>query len=54
MVKKGRADMWWVKLAIYVIVINEVVSIVSVFDKGQLDNLTKDQIIELLKKAGLL
>jgi len=46
--------MWWVKLAIYVIVINEVVSIVSVFDKGQLDNLTKDQIIELLKKAGLL
>jgi len=37
-----------------VIVINEVVSIVSVFDKGQLDNLTKDQIIELLKKAGLL
>ncbi|REE00186.1 hypothetical protein [Marinoscillum furvescens] len=28
--------------------------LVHIYDKSQLDNLTKDQIIELLKKAGLI
>jgi mRNA-degrading endonuclease RelE of RelBE toxin-antitoxin system len=35
-------------------VVNEIVYLVSIYDKNQLENLTKEQILELLKKAGLL
>jgi hypothetical protein len=38
----------------FVKVVMETVYLVSIYDKSQLDTLTKDQIIELLKKVGLM
>jgi mRNA-degrading endonuclease RelE of RelBE toxin-antitoxin system len=38
----------------YLISEDQEVYLVHIYDKGQLDNLTKDQILILLKKAGLM
>ena len=51
---KGKGKSGGARVITFVKVVKEKVYLVSIFDKGQLDNLTKDQIIELLKKAGLL
>ena len=49
---KGKGKSSGARVITFVKVVKEKVYLVSIYDKGQLDNLTKDQIIELLKKAG--
>lgn len=51
---KGKGKSGGARVITFVKVVQETVYLVSIYDKGQLDNLTKDQIIELLKKVGLL
>ncbi|WP_209332866.1 hypothetical protein [Lunatimonas salinarum] len=51
---KGKGKSCGAREITFVKIVNEMVYLVSIYDKGQLDYLTKDQIIELLKKAGLL
>ena len=51
---KGKGKSGGARVITFVKVVKEKVYLVSIYDKGQLDNLTKDQIIELLKKVGLL
>lgn len=50
---KGKGKSGGARVITFVKVVNEKVYLVSIYDKGQLDNLTKDQVIELLKKVGL-
>ncbi len=51
---KGKGKSGGARVITFVKVVNEKVYLVSIYDKGQLDNLTKDQILELLKKVGLI
>lgn len=51
---KGKGKSGGARVITFVKVFKEKVFLVSIYDKGQLDNLTKDQIIKLLKKTGLL
>lgn len=51
---KGKGKSGGARVVTFVKVIDEVVYLVSIYNKKQLDNLTKEQIIELLKKVGLL
>lgn len=51
---KGKGKSGGARVITFVKVVKEKVYLVSIYDKGQLENLTKDQIIELLKKVGLL
>lgn len=51
---KGKGKSGGARVITFVKVINEKVYLVSIYDKGQLDNITKEQIRELLKKVGLL
>lgn len=51
---KGKGKSGGGRVITLVKVIDEVVYMVSIYDKGQLDNLTKEQNIELLEKLGLL
>jgi len=50
---KGKGKSGGARVITFVKVVDEKVYLVSIYDKGQLDNLTKNQIIELLKKVGL-
>lgn len=54
MASKGKGKSGGARLITYVKVVKEKVYLVSIYDKSQLDNLTKEQIIGLLKKVGLL
>jgi mRNA-degrading endonuclease RelE of RelBE toxin-antitoxin system len=51
---KGKGKSGGARVITFVKLVKEKVYLVSIYDKGQLDNLTKEQILELLKKAGLL
>ena len=51
---KGKGKSGGARVITFVKVVKEKVYLVSIYDKGQLDNLTKEQITGLLKKAGLL
>ncbi|NJM93826.1 MAG: type II toxin-antitoxin system RelE/ParE family toxin [Cytophagales bacterium] len=51
---KGKGKSGGARVITFVKVVKEKVYLVSIFDKGELDNLTKEQILELLRKAGLL
>lgn len=51
---KGKGKSGGARVITFVKVIDKVAYLVSIYDKGQLDNLTKEKIIELLKKVGLL
>jgi len=51
---KGKGKSGGARVITFVKVVKEKVYLVSIYDKGQLDNLTKDQIMELLKRVGLL
>jgi mRNA-degrading endonuclease RelE of RelBE toxin-antitoxin system len=51
---KGKGKSGGARVITFVKVVKEKVYLVSIYDKGQLDNLTREQVIELLKKAGLL
>lgn len=50
---KGKGKSGGARIITCVKVVNEVVYLVSIYDKSQLENLTKEQITELLNKAGL-
>lgn len=51
---KGKGKSGGARVITFVKVIKEKVYLVSIYDKGQLENLTKEQIVELLKQVGLL
>jgi hypothetical protein len=51
---KGKGKSGGARVITFVKVVREKIYLVSIYDKGQLDNLAKDQIFELLKMAGLL
>lgn len=51
---KGKGKSGGARVITFLISDNQEVYLVHIYDKSQLDNLTKDQILELLKKAGLI
>jgi len=51
---KGKGKSGGARVITYVITSDKEVYLVFIYDKGQLDNITKLQIFELLKKAGLI
>jgi mRNA-degrading endonuclease RelE of RelBE toxin-antitoxin system len=51
---KGKGKSGGARVITFVKVVMETVYLVSIYDKSQLDNLTKDQIIIMLKKVGLM
>ncbi len=51
---KGKGKSGGARIISYVKVVREVVYLVSIYDKNQVDNVTKDQILKLLKKTGLI
>jgi mRNA-degrading endonuclease RelE of RelBE toxin-antitoxin system len=51
---KGRGKSGGARMITLLVTDDLEVYLVHIYDKGQLDNLTKDQIIELLKGASLL
>lgn len=51
---KGKGKSGGARVITLVKVVKEKIYLVTIYDKGQLDNLTKEQVIELLKKVGLL
>lgn len=51
---KGKDKSGGARIITFLKVVEEKVYLVSIYDKGQIDNLTKAQIMELLKKVGLL
>ncbi len=50
---KGKGKSGGARVITYLVHKERSVYFVSIYDKGQLDNLTKDQILQLLAKAGL-
>lgn len=50
---KGKGKSGGVRIITFLITEDNEVYLVYIYDKGELDNLTKDQINEILKNAGL-
>jgi hypothetical protein len=51
---KGKGKSGGARVITFLVTDDLEVYLVYIYDKSQLDNLTKDQIIHLLKKAGLM
>ena len=51
---KGKGKTGGARVITYFVTKDNEVYLVYIYDKGQLENITKEQIIELLKKANLL
>ncbi|TCO07754.1 type II toxin-antitoxin system RelE/ParE family toxin [Natronoflexus pectinivorans] len=51
---KGKGKSGGARVITYLVTEDNEVYLVYIYDKGQLENITKEQIIELLKKAGLI
>lgn len=51
---KGKGKSGGARVITFLVTDDLEVYLVHIYDKSQLDNLTKNQIIELLKKAGLI
>lgn len=51
---KGKGKSGGARVITYFITDENEVFLVYIYDKSQLENITKEQILELLKKAGLL
>jgi hypothetical protein len=51
---KGKGKSGGARVITYLVTEDEEVYLVYIYDKNQLENITKEQIIELLKKAGLI
>jgi len=50
---KGKGKSGGARLITYILLKEKSVHLVYIYDKGQLDNITKDQILKLLVNAGL-
>ncbi len=50
---KGKGKSGGARVITYVKLINEVIYLIAIFDKGEQDNITREQVFRLLKKAGL-
>jgi len=51
---KGKGKSGGARMITFLVTDDKEVYLMHIYDKSQLDNLTKDQILELLQKAGLL
>ncbi len=51
---KGKGKSGGARVITYLVTEDNEVYLVYIYDKSQLENITKEQIIELLKKAGLI
>ncbi len=51
---KGKGKSGGARVITYLIIKDQEVYLVYIYDKSQLENLTKDQIIKLLKNSGLI
>ena len=51
---KGKGKSGGARVITYLVTQDNEVYLVFIYDKSQLDNITKEQIFELLKKAGLV
>ena len=51
---KGKGKSGGARVITYLVTEDNEVYLVYIYDKSQLDNISKEQIIELLKKAGLI
>lgn len=51
---KGKGKSGGARVITFLVTDDQEVYLVHIYDKSQLDNLTKDQIIELLKNVGLI
>jgi len=51
---KGKGKSGGARMITFVKIVQEKVYLVPIFDKSTLENITKDQILELLKRAGLV
>jgi hypothetical protein len=51
---KGKGKSGRARVITFVKIVQEMVYLVSIFDEGYLDNMTQDEIIELLKKVELI
>lgn len=51
---KGKGKSGGARVITYVVTEDHEVYLVYIYDKSQLENITKEQIVDLLKKAGLL
>ncbi|MFW5700939.1 MAG: type II toxin-antitoxin system RelE/ParE family toxin [Cyclobacteriaceae bacterium] len=51
---KGKGKSGGSRVITFLVTEDNEVYLVHIYDKSQLDNITKDQIIEMLKKAGLV
>ncbi len=51
---RGKGKSWGARVITYMITEDNEVYLVHIYDKSQLENITKEQIIELLKNEGLL
>ncbi|MGF1585831.1 MAG: type II toxin-antitoxin system RelE/ParE family toxin [Bacteroidales bacterium] len=51
---KGKGRSGGARVITYLVTEDKEVYLVYIYDKNQLENITKEQIIELLKKAGLI
>ena len=51
---KGKGKSGGARVITYLLTPDHEVYLVYIYDKSQLENITKEQIIELIKKAGLI
>lgn len=51
---KGKGKSGGARVITYLVTEDNEIYLVYIYDKSQLENITKEQIIELLKKAGLI
>ena len=51
---KGKEKSGGARVITYLVTEDNEIYLTYIYDKSQLENITKEQIIELLKKAGLL
>lgn len=50
---KGKGKSGGARIITFLVTADREVFLVYIYDKGQLDNINKSQLVELLKKAGL-
>jgi len=51
---KGKGKSGGARVITYLVTQDQEIYLVYIYDKSQLDNITKEQILELLTKAGLI